>query len=151
MCEQRRNGRTTGEGNIVHAIALKETAAFCRTIDRTVCTKAFFRLSLSVVRDDTKHSPVAPLICQQLWKDKKANEVSLHRTGKNTWTSKVPVEYSYGWIGTSCYTTTNYELQEDIVASEDGEVISATYGDNACRVRAGRCILRHQTILWKNT
>lgn len=115
----------------------RERAAFCRTIERTVCTKAFLQILLRVVREDKRHSSVTPQICKQLWEEKKAK---VHRIARNLWQSRVPVEYSYGWTGTKCHTTTNYELQEDIVASEDGKQLSEDYGEHKCQVHMGKCI-----------
>lgn len=43
---------------------------------------------------------------------------------------------------------TNFELREDIVASEDGDTLSTSYGNHACRSHLGKCVLKHQTIVW---
>lgn len=91
-----------------------------------------------MVLDDTKHLAVALQICRQLRKEKMVNEVRLHQAGRKVWKLKVLVEYSYGWIGTRCHTTTNYELQEDIFASEDGEIISPPM------------VIMHAKFRWEN-
>lgn len=44
--------------------------------------------------------------------------------------------------------TTNHKLQEDIVTSEVGEMLSTNYGDHACQIHVGKFILRYQIILW---
>uniref|UniRef100_A0AAF5RTK0 Uncharacterized protein n=1 Tax=Wuchereria bancrofti TaxID=6293 RepID=A0AAF5RTK0_WUCBA len=69
----------------------------CNNITRTVCTKAFLWLSLSM--DGSK----------------------LTQISHNKWTTTDQVRYSYGWLGVKCQATTNLVLTEREIFLYDGK------------------------------
>ncbi|VDM50403.1 unnamed protein product [Toxocara canis] len=71
------------------------------------------------------------------------NGVRLEPIDTDRWASKQPTEYSYGWIGTRCHTTTNYRMEQGVVKFYDG--LSRTSG---CNKTLGKCITATETILW---
>uniref|UniRef100_A0AAF5RTL0 DUF5641 domain-containing protein n=1 Tax=Wuchereria bancrofti TaxID=6293 RepID=A0AAF5RTL0_WUCBA len=84
----------------------------CSNITRTVCTKAFLRLSLSVVSDETIISAISSHLCLILHNQKELNGSPLTKIKQNKWTTNNNVQYSYGWLGIRYQSTSNFILEE---------------------------------------
>uniref|UniRef100_A0A915BV86 Tudor domain-containing protein n=1 Tax=Parascaris univalens TaxID=6257 RepID=A0A915BV86_PARUN len=118
-------------------------ATFCAKVSRTVCTKCFLRWSLAVTHDETTVQNVTASQCMEMRRSQQLNGIRLEQIDANRWSSKQPTEYSYGWIGTRCYTTTNYRMEQGVIKFYDG--LSRTSG---CNKTLGKCITATETILW---
>uniref|UniRef100_A0A0M3IN65 Glycoprotein n=1 Tax=Ascaris lumbricoides TaxID=6252 RepID=A0A0M3IN65_ASCLU len=122
---------------------ISANATFCAKVTRTVCTKCFLRWSLAVTRDETTVHNMTPSQCMEMRRSLELSGIRLEPIDANRWASKQPTEYSYGWIGTRCHTTTNYRMEQGVIKFYDG--LSRTSG---CNKTLGKCITATETILW---
>ena len=99
---------------------LREAEAFsCFSVSREVCTKTFLLMTLAVTKDETTKTPISSVVCHQLISNKHWGSITLERMTNDSWSSQHPVQYTYAWISSSCYTTSNLHLQAGTVATID--------------------------------
>ncbi|MCP9263633.1 Integrase core domain containing protein [Dirofilaria immitis] len=80
----------------------------CSNITRTVCKKAFLRLSLSVISDQTITSAISSSFCQTLYIQRQLDGVALIQPSPNKWITNNEIRYSYGWLGINCQSTQTF-------------------------------------------
>ncbi|VDO14235.1 unnamed protein product, partial [Brugia timori] len=85
---------------------VKIPAIKCSNITRTVCTKAFLRISLSMI------------------------------TNKE-------IQYSYGWLGVNCQSTSNFILTQAVILQYDGRGYKGL-------TQKGECITNTSIIIWNS-
>ncbi|MFH4973340.1 hypothetical protein AB6A40_000049 [Gnathostoma spinigerum] len=119
---------------------------YCSMITREVCTRTFFRITLSVVRDITYISNVSISDCIVMNVTKNINGDRLEKIGTHRWRTRHPTEYSYGWFGTRCQKTVNYIFEDGVLQLHD-EIGRAA----GCNVSSGQCIKAHETIVWDSS
>ena len=134
----------------IFARTYKRTPAIlCVNVTLTVCTKAFLRISLKVIKDKTERQPISAENCQKLY-DNKYHEVTLlHRTSPNRWESNQQTQYSFGWFGTRCSVTKNYVVEVGAIASLDGNhLLTDLSSTEGCSASEGSCKSAMGTVLW---
>ncbi|VDK89646.1 unnamed protein product, partial [Onchocerca ochengi] len=92
----------------------------CSNITRTICTNAFLRLSLAVVSDRTIISATSSEFCRTLNDQREINGIALNQLSPDKWTISNNIQYSYGWLGTKCQSTTNFMLTKGEIFLYDG-------------------------------
>ncbi|VDM94746.1 unnamed protein product, partial [Onchocerca ochengi] len=121
----------------------------CNNITRTVCTKAFLRLSLSVISDKTITSAISSHFCKTLDDQKKHNGSMLKQISPNKWTTNNEIQYSYGWLGIRCQSTTNFLVTTGELYLYDGRsLISDLDNTERCATQSGKCITGNSIVLW---
>ncbi|VDO78810.1 unnamed protein product [Onchocerca flexuosa] len=121
----------------------------CSNITRTVCTKAFLRLSLSVVSDQTTTTPTSSYFCKELNDQRKLNGSILKQVSHNKWSTNHEVQYSYGWFGVRCQSTTNIEFTNGELFLYDGKgLVSDLDRTEHCATQSGVCITNNSIVLW---
>uniref|UniRef100_A0A1I7VZZ9 DUF5641 domain-containing protein n=1 Tax=Loa loa TaxID=7209 RepID=A0A1I7VZZ9_LOALO len=123
----------------------------CNNITHMVCTKAFLRISLSVESDQTTISAVTSHFCKVLVK-KRLSGKDFQQISPNQWRTVNNVQYSYGWFGIRCQSTTNSLLQEGEIFIYDGkETVSDLDTIQHCLIQSGKCITNTSIVLWNET
>uniref|UniRef100_A0AAF5PKS8 DUF5641 domain-containing protein n=1 Tax=Wuchereria bancrofti TaxID=6293 RepID=A0AAF5PKS8_WUCBA len=92
----------------------------CNNITRTVCKKAFLRISLSVVSDHTSTTATSSQFCRYLNVRKQMNGIGLIQSSPNQWITNKEIQYSYGWLGVNCQSTSNFILTQGEILLYDG-------------------------------
>lgn len=128
---------------------VKAPAQACFEIRRELCTRAFLRLSLKVVKDEWSAHALKAQECKQMFEHKSVKGMPLHSVTNNSWKTSRPTTYSYGFFGKRCTTTSNFELDTGEVATMDGLSLVSGLGDlEGCRPLSGKCIRRSKIIIW---
>lgn len=118
----------------------------CSNVTRTVvCTKAFFRFSLSVISDQT----VTSHFCRNLDRQKKTDGEELIQVSPNKWITNNELQYSYGWLGVKCQSTTNFIFIKGKIFLYDGKGLLSDF-DNVerCTAISGKCVTNNGIVLW---
>ncbi|MFH4983905.1 hypothetical protein AB6A40_010614 [Gnathostoma spinigerum] len=127
-------------------------AILCAKITRTVCTRALLRLKLEVIRDDVGMEAISKEACEYMQYRKEYNDIKLYQTGNDSWSSNIPVSYSYGWFGTRCKETVNYHLYTGDVVYHDGSKIVSTISNlDSCVLKRGSCTTKTGIFIWNST
>ncbi|KAL3998739.1 Integrase core domain family protein [Acanthocheilonema viteae] len=123
----------------------------CSNITRIVCTKAFLRFSLSVESDQTTTSATNSQTCRTLDQDR-FDEKKFKQISPYIWTTSNNIQYSYGWLGIRCQSTTNFLLQRGQILIYDGrKLVSDLESIEPCPTQTGKCITSSSIILWNET
>ncbi|VDK17705.1 unnamed protein product [Anisakis simplex] len=149
---ERGGGSVWTEATIYTRTYVTTPAYSCTNHSRTVCTNSFFHLTLSVTSDYTNVSGISPQLCTEIIRTKKIDGNQMVLRSNNRWETDVPEDYSFGWIGTRCQTTSNYVLQYGSVAIyADDRLFETNRSVSAeCKAKDGVCITDH-TLIWNVT
>ncbi|VDM15669.1 unnamed protein product, partial [Wuchereria bancrofti] len=129
-CEKIYGENVTWHNMDVHTRThIRIPAIKCSNITRTVCTKAFLRLALSVVSDKTTTA-----------------------SSPNKWITNNEIQYSYGWLGAKCQSTINFVLTKGEILFYEGRGLVSNLDDtDKCMVQNGKCVINTSTVLWNST
>uniref|UniRef100_A0AAF5PJS4 Integrase catalytic domain-containing protein n=1 Tax=Wuchereria bancrofti TaxID=6293 RepID=A0AAF5PJS4_WUCBA len=120
-CEKIYGENVTWHNMDVHTRThIRIPAIKCSNITRTVCTKAFLRLALSVVSDKTTTSVVTPQFCRTLYSQTKVTATKLIQSFPNKWITNNEIQYSYGWLGVKCQSTINFVMTKGEILFYEG-------------------------------
>lgn len=121
----------------------------CSNVTRTVCTKVFFRFSLSVISDQTVTSATSSHFCRNLDRQKKTDGEELIQVSPNKWITNNELQYSYGWLGVKCQSTTNFIFIKGKIFLYDGKGLLSDF-DNVerCTAISGKCVTNNGIVLW---
>ncbi|VDK17639.1 unnamed protein product [Anisakis simplex] len=135
--------------SVYSRVPIKIPAGACSKITRTVCTKTLLRWWLEVTKDETIMEPMKLNDCLEMEQNKRFNGVILEAIGKSKWESQNPTDYNYGWFGTTCYPTVNYQIEKGfIVGGEDSHLYSDFGEMTGCIIRSNNCTTERRTIWW---
>ena len=120
-------------------------ATYCLRTTRTICTWAFFRISLQVTNDTTAVSSISARDCKLL----KTSRSIWWMNEWFQWRTQNRVSYSYYFIGTHCIETTSYLMEYGEILFFDGShpvtYFTRTAGRNP---KAQKCLTCHETMIW---
>ncbi|VDN53655.1 unnamed protein product [Dracunculus medinensis] len=115
----------------------------CNNTARVVCTKAFLRLPLSVVSDQTNTSATSSQTYKFLHNHKhKEINGAMKQITLDIWTTNNNIQYSYGWLGVRCQSISNFALTEGQLVVYDGkDMISDFRSVEYWTTQSGKCII----------
>lgn len=79
-------------------------------ITRPICTKAFLRISLSVISDQITTSATISQFCTALNNQKGINGIAINQISPNKWITNNELQYSYGWLGIKCQSINQHQV-----------------------------------------
>ncbi|VDK17567.1 unnamed protein product [Anisakis simplex] len=129
------------------------SATYCSKITQTVCTWAFLRWSLQVTQDSIIMNNIPLQDCIHLRKNHRLGDFILHPTNmSHKFSTRNPLHYSYGLLGTHCENTTNYNMEEGEIILFDGSQPLTDFTRTAgCRLQDDHCFTTHETIVWNSS
>ncbi|MCP9263120.1 Integrase core domain containing protein [Dirofilaria immitis] len=87
--------------------------------------------------------------CRNLDRQKEIDGKELIQVSPNKWITNNELQYSYGWLGVKCQSTTNFIFIKGEIFLYDGKGLLSDF-DNVerCTAISGKCVTNNGIVLW---
>ncbi|MCP9257891.1 Integrase core domain containing protein [Dirofilaria immitis] len=87
--------------------------------------------------------------CRNLDRQKEIDGKELIQVSPNKWITNNELQYSYGWLGVKCQSTTNFIFMKGEIFLYDGKGLLSDF-DNVerCTAISGKCVTNNDIVLW---
>uniref|UniRef100_A0A1I7VVK7 C-type lectin domain-containing protein n=1 Tax=Loa loa TaxID=7209 RepID=A0A1I7VVK7_LOALO len=104
------------------------------------------------ISDQTVTSAITPQLCRAIYANRQVDGINLIQSSPHKWISNNQVQYSYGWLGEGCQSTTNIIINEGEILLDEGRDLVPDLEDTAhCRAEEGESITNSSIVLWNGT